>query len=122
LENVIQKGNKRNQAQFQKFKVAFLLQRRFPAAAMPQDSTLWDAQWDGHMRHIVLSFPAVQEHNLFEALTAAGCTNLVKAKALVESCSSLESVPEELQCRFRQAVVSSNLNEGESWWAQSACT
>eukprot|EP00953_Heterococcus_sp_UTEX-ZZ885_P018599 10385-Heterococcus_DN1.PRE.3 len=71
------------------------------------------AQWDAHMRHIVLSFSAVQEQRLlFEALSAAECTNLVKAKALVESSSTLQSVPEELQSRFREAVGNSTLSEG----------
>jgi hypothetical protein len=67
------------------------------------------------MRHIVLSFTAGPEQQLlFEALSAAECTNLVKAKALVKSSSTLQSVPEELQSHLRQAVSSSNLSEGES--------
>jgi hypothetical protein len=50
-----------------------------------------DAHWDYHMRRIVLSFPAAQEQQLlFEALSAAGCTTLVKAKAFLESSSTLE--------------------------------
>jgi hypothetical protein len=66
------------------------------------------------MRSIVLSFSTVHEQQLlFKALTAAGCTTLVKAKALLESSSTLECIPEQLQSRFRQAVADSNSSEGK---------
>jgi hypothetical protein len=76
-------------------------------------STLWDNNWDLPLRRILLSFVTeeqlwyrrVQCDLLFDTLSVSNCTTLPQALALTSDSPMLQSLPEDLKCRFLAAVA-----------------
>ena len=91
-------------------------------------STVWDAHWDYHMRFLVYNvmdsfkLSSRAEEQLIQALTAAECTTMVSAKALVKRSDGFSFIPAEFRSRFIKSVTIADLSAGTIIYRQTIGT